>query len=182
MSKMVRTKSQLTLRSPYDPTASTAYRVDGEDRDIYQMFVNLDITGDDEEEVAAEIQIWENKKYKTLVTRAAATMNDKDSFYLQGANIPDLPRALKVERQGGCNPVFVFTYADPHDPKDANRWFQFKSTDLGYGPFPRGGGAKSKGNAHKEPYCLSIPKTKRIQGGTGTKKYGTRLECTFPGW
>ena len=109
MSKIVKSGKALALHTTNEPTMKTLYRLDGQDQDIGHSFIDLDVTGNDEEVVAAEVKIRVSKQWETVATRAPATMNDGESFVLHLTNTAGTLKALEVRRKGGCNPVFTFT-------------------------------------------------------------------------
>lgn len=176
MSKLVTnggTSGQLAW--PYDSTTQNAYELDNEGADIQQYHVVLALTGDDRDEVSAQVSLYEDGDEKTLATRDATTvgqggsltMEDGDSFSIKG----DLPKALKVEKSGiGCG-TFTFTYGDPQT--DGLRVFRFESDDRGY--------AKWSATSSGGRYCLSEGIKGQDASGADVV-IGTRLKCSFPGW
>lgn len=163
------------LAWPYDATQQNAYEVDKEGTDIKQYHVILAITGDDEDEVSAQVSVYKNGDQTILATRDSSntqslTMNDGDSFSIQG----NLPKALKVEKSGiGCG-TFAFTYGDPQT--DGLAVFSFHSDDRGYGRWSH----TEKGGMSGR-YC--VPEAIRGQDANGNDvAIGTRLKCSFPGW
>jgi len=164
---------------PYDSTTMTAWRIDGEDADIRHFFVTLTLTGDKRDEVAADVSVTENGNSVVLAKRDSKVVNGGDSFFLRGK---DLPRALEVKREDStCDSVYTFTYADPHDAKDLNRFFQFNSSVEGYGRWARPP-FTGKDQNHREPYCRKKPLSKRKAGDSNPTVYGTEIACEFPGW
>lgn len=162
---------------PYDSRTQNAYRLDMEDAGIQQYHITLAITGDDEDEVSAQVSVWEDGNEKVLATRDAASINagdslameDGDSFQMQG----DLPRALRVEKSGiGCG-TFTFTYGEA---TDGLRVFRFESDNKGYGAWSHTPKGVSSGR-----YC--VPEGIEGKDSKGaTIVIGTRLRCSFPGW
>lgn len=158
---------------------------DGEDNDIHQYHVVLEITGSNADQVAAKVFEYqkvagkERSEENVLATRSSPAMNDGDSFQIKG----QLPRTLSVEKSGsGCG-TFTFTYADPK--KDGHRVFRFSSDDKGFPDHSR----RQKGEPLAGHYCLPeilpvVDAKGRPRTGKDKKvvRAGTKLHCSFPGW
>ncbi|KAK4507119.1 hypothetical protein PRZ48_000853 [Zasmidium cellare] len=178
MSKLVTNgKTQGQLAWPYDATSQNAYQLDKEGTDIKQYHVTLAITGDDQDEVSAQVSVYENGSQDPTIlatrdstTDADITMQDGDSFSIKG----DLPKTLKVEKSGiGCG-TFKFTYGDA--ATDGLAVFGFDSEDQGYGRWSHTEKGKLSGR-----YC--VPEDIEGQDANGADVViGTRLKCSFPGW
>jgi hypothetical protein len=151
MTRLTGGASSGRLGFPYDSVIHNAYRLDYEDADIQQYHIDLNITGD---AVTAKVFVQHNGDNVTLATQAPMHMQDGDTFWMKG----DLPRALKVEKEG--TDLFKFNYGDPHTD-GAVRWFSFGSEDL-----------SKQGDGRR--YC------KRTTAEVGVCPL--RLECSFPGW
>lgn len=176
MSKLVTNgKSTGQLAWPYDALKQNAYQLDYEGTDIKQYHVTLAITGDDQDEVAAQVSVYENGDETILATRDTTTdhsltMDDGDSFSIKG----NLPKTLKVEKSGiGCG-TFKFTYGDAQ--ADGLAVFGFDSEDIGYGKWSHTEKGRNSGR-----YC--VPEDIEGQDANGAAiVIGTRLKCSFPGW
>lgn len=173
------------MNAEYDNTKHNTYLVDGEDNDIHQYHVVLEITGTDADQVAAKVFEYQSahakgkSEEKVLDTRASATMRNGQSFEMKGK----LPRTLKVEKSGsGCG-TFTFTYADPK--KDGYRVFRFSSNDKGLSEHARSSPGEPLAGHYCLPEMLPVLDAKgRPKTGKDKKvmRAGTKLHCSFPGW
>ena len=165
-----RANSKGALAWPYDATQQNAYRLDGEDADIEQYHVTLEITGSDRDEVSATVFVYRNGKQTELDrTQTLLTLRNGDSIGLQG----DLARLLSIVKQGtGCG-TFNFVYGNR--ALDGHRVWAFSSEEEGTGEWAYGKYVKGA----RARYC----QREDIKDASGGRTViGTRLLCSFPGW
>ncbi|PPJ59731.1 hypothetical protein CBER1_10615 [Cercospora berteroae] len=154
------------LAQPYNTGIHNTYRLAGQQADIRQFHIEVDVSGATNDQVSARVYHHFNKQ-KVVQSRAA--MAHGTSFTLPADN--RMPRDLRFTRQSGGCADFFFNYGNTNI--DWFRSFHFKSQDTGWKPYGRFG----KGDGR---YCItqSIPDPDPNRRG----KFGTRLTCSFPAW
>lgn len=167
---------------PYDATTNSAYRITGEDEDIQQLWITLEIIGKGKVQVDAEVYTYkfDNKQKPvkhTLDQKLVSDMAVNDEFSLSKG----LKKSLRVTRKQDCKDSngkkgvkYEFKYGDEHT--DGIRAYQFLSSNEGDPVYSHKNNADAKGK-----YCYeeSLPWTSR----TGVQvKAGIKMHCAFPVW
>lgn len=186
MSKLRRTNKDAgkagRVSWPYDATSNSAYRITGEDEDIQQLWITLEITGKAKVQIDAEVYkyTFDNKQKpvkQSLDQKLVSDVEVDDDFTLSRG----LEKSLKVTRKQDCNGSngkkgvkYEFQYGDKNS--DGIRAYQFHSANTGDPVYSH----KNKPDARGK-YCWeeSTPWTSR----TGVQvKDGIKMHCTFPAW